>query len=155
MRKNTNEVFRAWMYGRSKGKPGASIWTDGDAIYSYRTCIATRDAGRLARAVLNRTPYSITTTIHQNGLASAMPTWMKVRYVENLPLGASRRDLIDRARVSWREPGATYPRPDCGVRGCGKTAEDGMPTCAAHHWMTYRDESPVSGTERRRAQGRG
>jgi hypothetical protein len=70
MRKNCRQTLNAFVAGKS-ARPAASIWTDGVRIFSYLTCIAERmpDGGIL----LNRTSYSVTTTIHQNALAAWMP----------------------------------------------------------------------------------
>jgi hypothetical protein len=65
MRKNCRWTFDAWRAGRSL-KPAESIWTDGTTVYSYRTAIAvTLPSG----VILNRTPYSVTTTtqLRQSG----------------------------------------------------------------------------------------
>ena len=66
MRKNCQEVVRAWERGEECCK-ASSIWTDGRRIMSYGTCILQNVGGRL---YLNRTRYSVTTTIHQNALAA-------------------------------------------------------------------------------------
>jgi hypothetical protein len=67
MRKNCRRAMK----GMSEGKPSRgseSIWTDGVNVYSYRTCILARVSEHTA--VLNRSQYSITTTIHQNAIAA-------------------------------------------------------------------------------------
>ena len=67
MRKNTAEVIRA-VADRKSLKKCNSVWTDGQHIFSYGTCIlAQRRDGRF---VLNRTKYSPTTTNHQNAIAA-------------------------------------------------------------------------------------
>lgn len=68
MRKNTKEAIRRWQDGRASipSQHGSSIWSDGDSIWSYQTCIATRTAA--GYVVLNGTKYSRTTTQHQAGI---------------------------------------------------------------------------------------
>lgn len=65
MRKGTVETFNAWLAGKSR-HPRASVWTNGETVYSYGTPILVkRDDKGLC---LNITRYSVTTTNHQNGL---------------------------------------------------------------------------------------
>lgn len=83
MRKNTQEAFRAFEAGEAK-KVAQSIWTDGETIYSYSTALlARRDNGSL---VFNATRYSVTTTIHQNGLRELL-RGQKYDSVVNAPRG--------------------------------------------------------------------
>lgn len=65
MRKMTIDVYQAWKAGKAR-KPGSSIWTDGETVYSYNTPIMRRVKGE--HIVLNVRKYSVTTTRHQNGL---------------------------------------------------------------------------------------
>ena len=68
MRKNTVETFKAWVSGRKckkTGRNGASIWTDGETVYSYGTAIMRRKGDTIA---LNVQKYSSTTSNHQNTL---------------------------------------------------------------------------------------
>jgi hypothetical protein len=69
MRKNTRQVIEAFRKGVSK-RPCDAIWTDGEDIYSYDTCLVARVRSKVGPQVLvyNLTQYSITTTIHQNAL---------------------------------------------------------------------------------------
>lgn len=65
MRKNTKNVFNAWVKGHSEKKQ-KSIWTDGYKIYSYKMPILQyNDAGAI---VIDMTKYSRTTTNHQNSI---------------------------------------------------------------------------------------
>lgn len=85
MRVNATKVVAAWMEGR-ECRLARSIWTDGEAIYSYGTCIVERAGAGVV--LFNRTPYSVTTTGHQNALAS----WLQragftVREVGSIPAG--------------------------------------------------------------------
>lgn len=64
MRKNAVETFKAWAAGKNK-KKSASIWTDGETVYSYGTAIMRRKGGTI---VLNVQKYSPTTSNHQNTL---------------------------------------------------------------------------------------
>ena len=65
MRKNTRLVIDAWRNSKPL-KQCQSIWTDGEAIYSYATCLVVTEED--APLILNMTKYSRTTTIHQNSL---------------------------------------------------------------------------------------
>ena len=64
MRKMTRDVFKAWQLGR-KCKPSASIWTNGDTIYSYSKPILRNKHGR---TVMNIADYSPVTYEHQQGI---------------------------------------------------------------------------------------
>lgn len=64
MRKGTQNVFNAWRQGKPLRKQ-RSIWTDGMAIYSYDTPIVSTEN---CRTTVDNRKYSVTTTIHQNGL---------------------------------------------------------------------------------------
>lgn len=94
-RKNTTQVVEAFLDGKPCN-PSRSIWTNGNSIWSYSTCIAIRVPEAPERVILNTTRYSVTTTIHQNGLTYLL------RYVHGvevtptggyLPRGTSDRDL--------------------------------------------------------------
>jgi hypothetical protein len=70
MRKNTLEVFGAWMQGRERKRGRMSIWTDGETVYSYGTALLTRtEDGEL---IFNATKYSVTTSCQQNNLRELM-----------------------------------------------------------------------------------
>lgn len=86
MRKNTMQVYEAWLKGGENRKQN-SIWTDGDTIYSYGTAIATH-GDYLNEVYLNRTRYSNTTTQHQNGLAVLLNrNGYEVHELDGLPIG--------------------------------------------------------------------
>ena len=70
MRKGTQNVFNAWRQGRSLRKQH-SIWTDGKVIYSYSTPIVSTEN---CQTTFNARKYSVTTTIHQNGLRFLLDT---------------------------------------------------------------------------------
>jgi hypothetical protein len=91
MRRNTAAVIRAFER-RQPARPAASIWTDGEAIYSYNTCLLARDVGGL---VLNRTSYSVTTSNHQTSLAVAL---RPQHVLHGLGFGVSPADLLRAAR---------------------------------------------------------
>lgn len=101
MRKNTARVLRAWSHGKAD-KRDAAIWTDGRNVYSYGTCIAaplsTSPLGPFEVVVLNATKYSVTTTIHQNGVREYLRGAYVVE-VDGLPLGVRYFDLIEAANV--------------------------------------------------------
>lgn len=69
MRKNTKNVFNAWMNRRSEKKQN-SIWTDGVHIYSYNVPIVERlpDGGYM----VDVDQYSVTTSVHQNATRHLM-----------------------------------------------------------------------------------
>jgi hypothetical protein len=58
------DVYRAWKMGRAC-KPGSSIWTNGETVYSYSTAILRH---KNLVPVLNVRKYSVTTSRHQNAL---------------------------------------------------------------------------------------
>jgi hypothetical protein len=65
MRKNTQEVMKAWRNGDAK-RSCEAIWTDGEDVFSYWTCLlTTAENGRL---VFNATSYSPTTSRQQSGM---------------------------------------------------------------------------------------
>jgi predicted component of type VI protein secretion system len=90
MRKNTQAVWQAWQAGKALRKCDA-VWTDGKHVWSYGTCIAALDSDD--RVVLNRTRYSVTTTVQQTGMAVLMQHVSK-REVYNKPLGASPEKVL-------------------------------------------------------------
>jgi hypothetical protein len=82
MRKNCARVIECYRQRKPSipSMRGSSIWTDGVTIYSYSTPIlASLPPGTL---ILNRSGYSITTTIHQNALAVAFPDAIAVTGLE-------------------------------------------------------------------------
>ena len=69
MRKNTLEVFEAWVQGE-ECKRSRSIWTNGARVYSYGTVLIDRtEDGEL---IFNATKYSVTTSRQQNELRYLM-----------------------------------------------------------------------------------
>lgn len=108
-RVNCGKVFKAWAEGRSN-RSADSVWSNGDHIYSYGTCIVARDGDRV---ILNRTTYSVTTTRHQNALYTALrQNGFDFVTVEDIRYGAHADDLRERAKHDWREPGVEYPRQE-------------------------------------------
>lgn len=87
MRKNTKEAIRRWQDGRASipSQHGSSIWTDGDSLWSYQTCIATKVQGKV---YVNGTKYSPTTTRHQSGLMTWLRNARDVKFNEWLKLNA-------------------------------------------------------------------
>lgn len=65
MRKNCRDVLNAWHHDRSLRR-AESIWTDGESIYSYRTCLVTLASN--GRILFNATKYSPTTSNHQHAM---------------------------------------------------------------------------------------
>lgn len=86
MRKNCQDVVRAWERGKACSKAD-SIWTDGHRIMSYGTCLVENVGGQL---YLNRTRYSVTTTVHQNALAAYFGD--RVIEIDDVPRGARYLD---------------------------------------------------------------
>lgn len=80
MRKNTENVFNAWLMGRSE-KSQKSVWTDGVHIYSYNTLILVTpdDVNDPYRFNTNR--YSVTTSCQQRGI-KILCARNNIRYVE-------------------------------------------------------------------------
>lgn len=112
MRKNTQRVFEAWQKGAlSVARDcGTAIWTDGQSIYSYQTCIATRDPedvhGANGKSVIfNNSRYSPTTSQQQGGMRFLMrQAGYQVEAVAgdpgqvNLLRGVTTKDLLAAAR---------------------------------------------------------
>lgn len=100
MRKNTREVFRAWSEGRAK-QAAPSIWTDGENIYSYGTCIVARIPAKFLegyyghgdRYAMNVTSYSTTTSTHQNALRDVLYRPAQV-LVDYMPQGVKAEQLV-------------------------------------------------------------
>ena len=88
MRTNTRKTLAAF-YARKSLRLASSVWTNGDHIYSYGTCLAARLSD--GRIVLNRTKYSPTTSNHQNAIAAALGPFISV---DGLRFGADSRELI-------------------------------------------------------------
>lgn len=86
MRKNCQDVVRAWERGEACRRAD-SIWTDGERILSYGTCIVQPVGGRL---YLNRTRYSVTTSVHQNALAEYFGD--RVIEIDGVPRGTRYLD---------------------------------------------------------------
>lgn len=89
MRVNCRKTLEAWRAGKSL-RLADSVWTNGDHIYSYATCIVARATD--GRVILNRTQYSVTTTTHQKALAAALDFAIEVA---GLRCGCDARDVID------------------------------------------------------------
>lgn len=85
MRVNTSKALAAFLAGKS-ARPAASVWTDGERIYSYGTCIVERIGGGLA--LFNETRYSVTTTRQQNALRVALEQeGIALESVQSVPRG--------------------------------------------------------------------
>lgn len=87
MRKNVRAVVNAFDANIDFGKRGDSIWTDGDSIFSYNTCILTTAKGDM---VFNDSRYSVTTSIQQGALKA---NYQPKHVVTGLPHGATPDDL--------------------------------------------------------------
>jgi hypothetical protein len=107
MRKNTSETLHAWRAGRPYGRAGDSVWTDGESVYSYDTCIVAPavtvpleiDGGTytVERFPLNVTEYSRTTSEKQRGAVAFMGPGVFVE-VDNLYRGILPEHLAHHAR---------------------------------------------------------
>lgn len=96
MRVNCSAVLSAFQSGKAYRRC-ASIWTDGNAIYSYVTVLVVRlGAGNVA---INRTRYSTTTTIHQNALAAAL-RYETALSLYDVPRGTPAYRLQDRIEAA-------------------------------------------------------
>ena len=85
MRKNTREVFDAWMNGIANCGQD-SIWTDGERIFSYQTILVERTP---RGPVVNVTKYSQTTSTHQNAIRAAFNARniLPVDFIDNVSRG--------------------------------------------------------------------
>jgi hypothetical protein len=68
MRKNAQRVCKAFEHGRPC-RPGSSIWTDGERIYSYAVPIAWRLSTGSVFVERNPERSSVTTQRHVNDVA--------------------------------------------------------------------------------------
>lgn len=94
MRKNCQRVAEAFDRGLSE-RAADSIWTNGEAIYSYQTCLACRlPDGTIA---INTTKYSTTTSNHQNSLRRLYIG--RALHVDGLSRGACRDTLAENAAL--------------------------------------------------------
>lgn len=84
MRKNTRQALTAWQNGKT-ARPAPSIWSNGDALYSYATPLVTREDGTV---YLNVTKYSPTTSCHQSALAAELRDAVRV---DGVPRGFGGR----------------------------------------------------------------
>lgn len=90
MRKNCERTIGAWRDGKSFGKRGDSIWTDGEGIYSYGTWILCGERGeeRGHGFPFNATWYSRTTVTHQNAIRAYMDgEGINLCVYDNVPIG--------------------------------------------------------------------
>jgi len=87
MRKNTAEVFKAWIEGRTLNRH-RSISTNGDHIYSYGTILVDRRPD--GTPILNETRYSVTTSRQQGDLRYLMSLHgIEPVKVDGAPIGCS------------------------------------------------------------------
>lgn len=92
MRKNCRRALDRWNAGKpSPRSAAASIWSDGETLWSYGTALAVRHHdGAIG---LNVTRYSRTTSAHQNALRAALQG-ENVRETDNVARGwGSEREL--------------------------------------------------------------
>lgn len=96
MRRQLEQVLEAFLESE-KCRPADAIWTDGDSIFSYNTCLLSWvQTGDDEKAyVINGTRYSPTTTRYQNDIiADATRAGIEFVIVQDIPRGASPADLI-------------------------------------------------------------
>lgn len=96
MRRQLEQVLEAFLESETC-KPASSIWTDGQSIYSYGTCllawVALDDDAKAY--IVNGTHYSPTTTRYQNDLiADAVQSGIELVIVQDVERGASPADVI-------------------------------------------------------------
>ena len=116
MRVNTRKTLDAWAVGRPR-RTAESIWTDGQHIYSYHTCILAYPPPEECiypgnGPVLNATVYSRTTTSKQCELVQWLVAHAaaNVVYVYGMPEGCSATRVLQRAEEQrWRRVGGTPP----------------------------------------------
>lgn len=95
MRANVKRVLAAFREGR-RDRRDESVWTDGESIYSYRTCIvAALPSGRL---VVNVTKYSATTSNKQSDILWSLGPNV-VATVTGMRMGVTPSEVIDRANT--------------------------------------------------------
>lgn len=104
MRKNTQQVFDAFLHKREHRKAEA-IWTNGDHIWSYATALLLRlpEHGTYA---LNVTRYSPTTSRHQSGLRTLLRRiGATVVEVDEVPIGYRAFEILrNRAATKLATP---------------------------------------------------
>ena len=102
MRKNTLEVFNAWLNGKENRKQ-ESIWTDGTYLWSYKTAVA-YSSEPCECVWLNVTKYSKTTTNHVNSLRVLFErNGFEVDPVDNLWRGVLPLELQDAGLEKYRQ----------------------------------------------------
>lgn len=92
MRQNARAVLEAWRNDVPK-RAAQSIWTDGENIWSYGTCIATPDPDAPGQLIFNQTPYSVTTSGHQSALAAELRFSIS-RTLRSAPMGVNPAVLV-------------------------------------------------------------
>lgn len=121
-RKNVTRAFEAWYRGKSFGKEGDSVWSNGSRIYSYRTWLVDKNigsGGESDEVLLNVTKYSSTTTQQQNSLRLFLrQSGINAVEIDDVPRGASwagaggiRRNPRKRKRVRKNPPLVTFGNP--------------------------------------------
>jgi hypothetical protein len=98
MRKNIAETLKAF-HSFKIAKPSVSIATDGNSIFSYDTCIVTRDGDFF---IVNCSQYSKTTSQQQNAILSDLPRFFVIK-VYGLYHGATPEELKNKARIAIQE----------------------------------------------------
>jgi hypothetical protein len=93
MRTNTSKVLAAFEAGKAL-KQCSAVWTDGESVFSYGTCIVTPVPGGLA---FNATKYSVTTSGHQRALYTALLPRVIV-HLQDQRQGVTSYGLRDAAR---------------------------------------------------------
>lgn len=93
MRVNTRNAMAAWTKGK-ECREASAIWSNGDHVYSYRTCMVAR--ANDGTVIVNATKYSVTTSCQQSGIRYYLVS-NGVAYVEinRLPIGCDADALRD------------------------------------------------------------
>jgi hypothetical protein len=110
--------MEAWIESRAHGSTAFSIWTDGESVFSYQTCLLA-PARELPsdRPVLNMTKYSPTTSQQQQGirlyLSEVLEGYAELdeRYVivDDAPRGISREKLQEYGIKRREYPELSFP----------------------------------------------
>lgn len=127
-RKNIEKVIAAFLEGKEAvGDSKRTCCSDGNAIYSYSTCIAAVEPH--IAIVFNKTKYSATTSQQQRAVEVALLKKFgsaSIVYVDDVPKGCSANELLRKA-IKYPEVHA-MTQPKRGLRKGDKVRV----TCACH-----------------------
>lgn len=106
MRKNARAALKSW-WGDRPNKRAKSIWSDGENLWSYDTCLVTwlvsgwpeddpSTEERYEAVIINRSRYSVTTSAHQTAIHASLSQRLgaaNVIVVEDLDRGVGPDEL--------------------------------------------------------------